>query len=215
MAMLLAAAPAHAEENAQLWTAIAATGPVRGELGLFAYAEVRASNDSSRLSQTVLGIGAGWDRSPRFSLYGGYLLTTTRLAEPNLREHRLWQQASYAIATAGRVRFSGRTMLQQRMFEHDRSLGWRVQQHLRATLPVTRDDRLRVVGYGELLLNLNDTTWGARAGVDRIRGFAGMNLLIGRHQTIEAGYMRQHIILHDAPDRVNHVGLVLLVHRFK
>ena len=110
MAMLLAAAPARAEEDAQLWTAIAATGPVRGELGLFAYAEVRAGNDVSRPSQTVLGIGAGWDRSPRFSLYGGYLLTTTRLAGPNLREHRLWQQASYAIATAGRVRFSGRTI---------------------------------------------------------------------------------------------------------
>ena len=72
-----------------------------------------------------------------------------------------------------------------------------------------------MVGYGELLLNLNDTSWGARAGVDQIRGFTGMNLLIGRNQTIEAGYFRQHVIRHEAPDRVNHVGLILLVHRFK
>lgn len=214
-ALSLAVSPACAQEDIQVWTAVAATGPVHGDLALFAYAESRAGDDASRLSQTVFGIGAGWEPSPRFSFYGGYLLTTTYRPGADLREHRLWQQAGYAIATAGPVRVSGRTMLEQRIFENDRGLGLRIQQHVRATLPVAAAGRLRLVGYGELLINLNDTHWGARAGLDQVRGFAGVNLPLGRRQTLEAGYFHQRILRAGASDRINHVGLFLLIHRFR
>lgn len=215
LALPLAWAPAHAQHDTQLWTAAVATGPVRGELALFLYAEARFGEDLSRHSQTLLGAGLGWEPNERFSAYGGYLLIATRRPGAGaLREHRFWQQAGYQLGTVGPFRLSGRTMVEQRSFEGARDIGWRLQQHLRAALPVAGRGRTRLIAYGEILLNLDDTDWGARSGWDQWRAFAGIDLPIGRSQILEMGYFHQRILTAGGPDRTNHVAQIIFLHRF-
>jgi len=213
LAMLLAGAPVRAEQDRQFWTSVVASGPVRGELALFVYAETHLENDASRLGETQVGAGLGWVPSERFSLYGGYFLVTTyRPGASDLTEHRLWQQASYALGAIGPVRLSGRSMIEERKFEGTRDIGWRLNQRVRATIPVA-NGRTRLVAYAEMQFNLNDTDWGASAGPAQVRGFGGVNLPVGRRETLEMGYFHQRILREGAPDRVNHVGLVTFSYR--
>ncbi len=213
LAMLLAGAPVRAQQDRQFWTAVVASGPVRGELALFVYVEIHLEDDASRLGETQLGAGLGWVPSERFSLYGGYFLVTThRPGAADLKEHRLWQQASYALGAIGPVRLSGRTGIEERMFEGSHDLGWRLQQRVRATLPVAHG-RARLVAFAEMLFNLNDTDWGARAGPAQARGFGGVNLPVGHRESVEFGYFHQRILREGAPDRINHVGLVTFSYR--
>jgi len=214
LVLACSAAPVLAEENGQLWAGVVATGPVRGDLGLLLYGEVRFGDDISRMSQSVFAAGLGWERGRGRSLYGGYLMVNTYPRGGRApREHRLWQQAAYPLGSVGAFRLTGRSLAEQRRFEGFRETGWRLQQNIRATVPVTRNDRVRAVAYADLLVNLNDTDWGARSGLDQARLFGGLNILLPGSRALEIGYFHQHIVRRGREDRVNHVALVTLFQR--
>ena len=214
-ALPLQAASARPTQDGQLWLGAAASGPVRGELGLFLFAETRLGDDMSRLSQTLVAAGLGWEPGGGRSIYGGYLLVNTYPGSEKVqREHRLWQQAAYPLAEIGAARVSGRSLLEQRHFEGFEDIGFRFQQNVRAVLPVDRRSRFKLVAYGDLMLNLNGTDWGARQGVDQVRFFGGANVLVTKSASLEIGYFRQHVLQPTAEDHINHVGLVTLFHRF-
>lgn len=62
----LLAAPAHANDDVQLWTAVSATGPVKGELALWVEGQLRAGTGISRVTQRNLRVGIGWESDPAF-----------------------------------------------------------------------------------------------------------------------------------------------------
>jgi hypothetical protein len=211
-ALQCAASPAHAEEDAQVWTSATVSGPVSGKLAIWAYGEVRFADGASGLNQALVGAGLGWEMSPGRSLYGGYLQVSNRRPRGARDEHRFWQQAAYSLGSLGPVRVAGRTMVEERLFAGAEDLGWRVQQQLRATVSLARRSRARAVLYGDLLVNLNTTDWGARSGLDQLRSFAGFSVPLGHGNGVELGYFHQHI-RRPGPERTNHVALVAFTHR--
>jgi hypothetical protein len=214
--LLLAVVPAsaRAKEEGQLLTIAVASGPVIGDLALLGIAEARVGDDFPRLIQTEIGAGIGWEGS-RHAIYGAYVLTTMYRPGGSEREHRLWQRVAYPLGTAGSIRLTGRTMIEERMFEGRRGIFWRLQQQLRATLPVSRSGRIRLVAQGDVAINLNDLGRGGGAGIDQLRLFGGANLRLGRRQSVELGYLHQHIRRVGGPDRILHVVSVAMIHRFK
>lgn len=136
---------------------------------------------------------------------------TSHLADgADITENRSWQQASYAVVREGPVRVNGRTRLEQRFFNTGSDTGWRLRQQLRVAIPLATGNGPSFVTSGEVLLALNDTDWGARAGLDQLRGFAGVKVSLGSEQAIEIGYLNQFIRREGARDHVNHVGAVTL-----
>lgn len=219
-AMFIGASPIHEasardSEDSQLWVGAAAIGPIDGELGLFLFGESRFGDNLSRPSQTVLAVGLGWDPGGGRSIYGGYLLVNSySILGTTQREHRLWQQLAYPLKQVGKVRISGRSLLEQRHVEGFDDIGLRFQQNVRAALPVDRRENVRLVAYGDLLLNLNGTDWGASAGIDQARGFGGANLTLSKSASLEMGYFHQHIVRRGRADHGNHVLLATFSHRF-
>ena len=137
--LALAASPAaSAEQDAQLWTTVIANGPVAGDLAAWIEVQTRFGEDASRLRQSNLRVALGYRTSEALTLYGGYALVTShRRSGPDLTEHRLWQQASYALVASGAVRVAGRTRLEQRFVEGSNEVGWRLRQQVRLAVPLT------------------------------------------------------------------------------
>ena len=71
---------------------------------------------------------------------------------------------------------TGRTRTEQRHVRGAEDWGWRLRQQLKAAMPIRAESDVKLVGSAELMLNLNDTDWGASSGLDQLRSFAGVNL---------------------------------------
>lgn len=211
----LAATPAAARQDAQVWTGFSASGPVAGEFALYGEAQLRFGDDVSRLNQSVLRAGLGWQPDANLSFYGGYAYQTTyRPGAPDTQEDRLWQQASYPLGEIGRLRLTGRTRIEQRHVRGADDWGWRLRQQVKAALPIRAESHVRLVGSVELMLNANDTDWGAHSGLDQVRSFAGVNLPLADGLTLEAGYLNQYQRRAGAPDQTNHIASFSFAYRF-
>lgn len=209
----LAAAPAAAREDAQIWTGFTASGPVAGELALHLEGQLRFGDDVSRLNQSVLRGGIGWQVRDGVTLYAGYVRQTTHQDGPDTREDRLWQQASYPFGEIGRIGLTGRTRLEQRHVQGASDWAWRLRQQVKGSMPLRRESDVKLVGSVELLLHLNDADWGARSGVDQVRSFAGVNLPLADRLTLETGYLNR-FQRRAGEDQMDHILQLGFAYRF-
>lgn len=77
----------------------------------------------------------------------------------------------------------------------------------------TKNGSLRAVLWNETFVQLNDTDWGARSGIDQTRTFVGIGLPVGSRVTIEPGYLNQ-IVYRPGPNRMNHIAALNVFARF-
>ena len=148
LAIALAESPASAENDAQLWTAMLANGPVsdNGRFLLWFDGHARFRDDAGDLGVTILRPGVGWKVADDLSLWAGYARVVARRENaPDLEENRFWQQATYPVAELFGGRITGRTRREQRNVNLGDDTGHRVRQFLRYdrrfdswTLPTTR-----------------------------------------------------------------------------
>lgn len=212
-AALVAPAPAIASEDEQLWIGTSAWGPVSGELGVWAEAQVRVTDGASRVGVRNARIGLGWEANRDLSLYGGYAwFRLTPAGRAAVTEHRTWQQALYTLATPGTVRVVGRTRLEQRWREGQGGTSLRVRQMLRVVVPLGRPTQPALVASTEAFAELADTAW-IDSGADQLRSFAGVSVPLRPKVALEVGYLNQ-APLQRGRAGPNDIGLANLVIRF-
>lgn len=207
-ALLLGAAqPAVAEDDTQAWTAVIASGTVRGDLFLWLEGQARAIDDVGGGSQLVLrpAIGARIGRDAHAVVGYAYVRTDPETGRTT-EEHRIWQQLQFAAlrTKAGAPLVISRTRLEQRMIEGRDDTGWRLRQFVRLQVPIARKGAVQAVAFTEGFFNLNSTQWGARDGVDQWRTFVGVGLPVARRMRLEPGYLNQRVFRR-GEDRTNHV----------
>lgn len=206
-AAVLAATPAHADEDRQGWAAIVAQGAVKGDLYLHLEGQARITDDISRAGQWLFRAAGGVRVAPDVTLLAGYAYVPTLPRGGAVqREHRPWQQVQFPIlrGSNGKPVLVNRTRLEQRMVEGRDRTGWRLRQFVRLQLPIARDGAVQAVGYTEGFFNLNATDFGARRGVDQWRTFVGVGLPVGERLRIEPGYLNQRVF-RAGEDRTNHI----------
>jgi hypothetical protein len=140
-----------------------------------------------------LSIGGGYGWSPQFPVTGGTII-----------ENRIFAQMGWLQATsAGNLTF--RVRLEERYVENNSGPSTRLRLMSRFSHPIHKGGRLALLGYDELLLNLNDTTRYGQ-GVDQNRAFAGISQTVNKQVRFEVGYLNQFQPGHHlAVDRMNHV----------
>lgn len=205
--VLLTATQAQAEDDAQAWGAVAATGAVRGDLFLWLEAQGRATDDVGGGSQTILrpAIGARIGRDAH-AVVGYAYVRTDPLGGTLSNEHRPWQQVQFVPLRlkSGAPLVISRTRLEQRMVEGRSGTSWRLRQFVRLQLPLDDKGGIQAVAYSEGFFNLNATNWGVRDGVDQWRNFVGVGFPVTARMRLEPGYLYQRIV-RAGDDRVNHV----------
>lgn len=213
-AFLLPLTPARAETDSQLWAMGVAQGSISGDLIAYAEVQPRFTDGPERFGQLLLRPALGVQLSRKTSVLFGYAYVRT---EPRggraSDEHRAWQQVTWPVASVDELDISARTRFEQRRVVGANDLGWRFRQQIRATRPISRDGRTKVVAWTEPFYNLDTTSWGQRAGFDQWRTFIGISSPIASRVTVEPGYLNQ-TVFRRGEDRVNHAASLNLFYRF-
>ncbi|MBA3878673.1 MAG: DUF2490 domain-containing protein [Sphingobium sp.] len=204
--LLAAASPAQAEDDGQAWAQLLVQGPIKGDVIFWAEAQTRLT-DATRATQILLRPAIGVRLARDTTAHVGYVYVHTDPANgAATNEHRLWQQLSFPILRNSRGLYVwGRSRIEQRMFEGRRDTGVRLRQFVRAQMPLRRGGKLSGVVFVEGFYAANSTDWGARAGFDQVRTFAGVSIPLNKQVNLEPGYINQ-TIFRIGPDRVNHVA---------
>lgn len=200
----LLAGPAHADDT-ELWTSLTVNGPASdGSKALVWFdGHVRLRDDGSRMGTTILRPGVGWRVSERLDVWAGYARITSHASDPDVHEHRAWQQATVSAGSLLGGSVSLRTRLEQRFREGADGTGLRLRQFVRWARPI-ESTRLSWVLSDEVFLNLNRTRWGQVEGYGQNRAFAGLAFQGTRDFRLEAGYLNNHIDGGRGSDRTNH-----------
>jgi len=198
-------------EDLQNWSAIFATGGLPGVHAKARYwleGQGRFGEEISRFNQGILRPGLGWALSERVTLWAGYAWIPTDPPGSNngTSEHRLWQQVQWTTPLPlGEFTLVSRTRLEQRFFEQADDTGWRLRQFTKVTHPLALEGRLYASIWDEVFLALDDTDWGAHAGLDQNRSFGGLGLRLARGVALEAGYLNQYVFRRTRDDANNHI----------
>jgi hypothetical protein len=205
--LALAATPATAEDY--LWLQAVAQGPVSGKIVTWLEVQQRLSANTD---VTILRPAIGVQLNARVQLLAGYQYQLNdREDRPDIREHRLWQQALIRLAgKPGKAVLVSRTRLEQRFIVDQPDDTMRVRQFVRGQ--VWLDPRWSLIAAGEAFIGLEDTSWGQREGLEQTRLFAGAGYALTPRLTLEAGLQDQRLI-RPGPDRTNRVVNIALFYR--
>ena len=143
----------------------------------------------------------------------GYVYARTGFANTRSNEeHRAWQQVGYRLLRRDGALLTGRTRLEQRFrVGASGDVGWRLRQQVRLQLPL-QESKAAALVWNETFVQLNDTRWGARGGVDQVRTFVGASFPLTRTRSVEPGFLNQ-TIFRIGSERVNHIALAAFVAR--
>jgi len=200
--------------DGQGWLNVTATGALKGRLMGWGEVQGRFGNDASRLSQSILRPGLGYQVNKDLTIWAGYGRITNHNVGPDVGEDRLWQQVSWTAGKLGRATVSTRTRLEQRFVETGSDTGWRLRHLFKYDLPLRPGGTTNFVITSETFVALDDTDWGARAGFDQIRNFVGLGFPVAAKTRLEAGYMNQYINRRGPDDQMNHIASLNLFVRY-
>lgn len=172
--------------------------------------EAQPRFDEFGVSQLLLRTGLGYRFYGRWSGWLGYAWTPS--IQPKFRtENRIYQQLLYSDDFDW-GRLMSRTRLEQRWIGDTSGVAIRARTLLRGQVPVSDDDRWRVVGQDEVFANLNSVENGPTSGFDQNRLFFGVNRVVNEHLNVDVGYQFQYVNRREPgfPDAINHVLLIQL-----
>lgn len=198
LALMLAASSstwAGAEEDGGYWFNVHMQGDLPMQnVGWSMDTNPRYRNEGKHLDYLYLRPAVFYKLDSRSSVWLGH---DTIIGHPAgksaYRETRWYEQFQYQFEPISTVTFSSRTRLEERRRGGFRNTGHRLRQMIKASLPLKMNSKLSVVVYDELFININETDWGARHGIDQNRIFIGGNWKFNRHAYLEAGYLNQFV----------------------
>ena len=204
--LTLSASAQDAESDFQAWNALAVSGSLKEDSRFLVWFDghARFRDDASDLGVSIIRPGIGWRVQKGLDAWIGYARVVSRDDDrPDIKENRIWQQATYSLPTLLNGNLSGRSRLEQRFRETGDDTGWRYRQFVRWSKPIGDSDFSAVL-WDELFLNLNNTDWGQRGGFDQNRFFVGAAWHVNRGVRLEGGYLNNVLDRAVGDAQVNH-----------
>lgn len=193
---------ARANSDFQSWNNIAMIGSLKNKLKYWFEAQGRFGDDASRLSQSIIRPGIGYEIDSQNSIWAGYawIYTNRPFAATGTDEQRIWQQYLWNKDFNWIKTFS-RTRLEQRFIENVSTAGWRLRQFGRVQLPIGAHRQFFVAATEELFIKLNNTAKsGSNKGFDQNRLFVGVGGYPLKNWLFEMGYQNHIINSHNGPN---------------
>ena len=171
-------------------------------------AHYRLRDDSDGFNQSILRPGLGVEVAEQQVLWAGYawIVTEPTSGADDFDEHRFWQQWT-AAPSIGDWNFLHRSRFEQRWLETGDDVGLRWRQLHRAQRVLTHCPQWSLIGWDEIFFHMNDTDWGAEAGLDQNRAFIGFGFKRCPHARVrtEIGYLNQYVNRQGGLDGMNHI----------
>ncbi len=212
LALAALASPAMADDyDNQTWLNYAIQGPVSGKLLILGEVQARYGDDSSRIIQSIIRPGVGYQLTPKASVWVGYAHVTNHRPGPDQVEQRRWEQVSYSFGAVAGGTLSSRSRLEQRVVDRGGDdTAWRLRQQFRYERKFRQGGDPSLVVTSEAFFSVNDADWGPHGGLDQLRNFAGVGFKVAPKTRVEVGYLNQFSNRPGDNDRMNHVAQVTL-----
>ena len=208
----LAASPASAKSDSQLWTNLNVNVKLGDRWRLSEEGTVRFSDNRNGLYELEVNSLLGYRLNKVVTLWAGYTHNPQYAsADFTVMEHRAREQVTFdGFAKLGTGKFNGRIRLEQRWREHVDGTGWRVRPYLKYSVPIAGKTALNL--SSEPFFNLNTTAFQGRTGLDRVRNLVTVSTPLTKSLSGEVGYLNQHGFVKNGPDpsdNVAYFGLAL------
>jgi hypothetical protein len=185
--LLFTAAPADAQQqDAQAWEQFNVVVPVASHLRLTFEEIARTSSRQGGTYTSEFGGLLGWRVAEGVELGIGYRHVSFYNRNQAPDEERLRQQV---VSTRGH--FAGRMRLDERFNPNGSEIGFRVRPLIRYNLPLKREHVALFASHESFLLP-NSTSWGQRAGYERMRNIVGVAFPLGKAVSADLGYLNQY-----------------------
>jgi Protein of unknown function (DUF2490) len=211
------ATPALAEgpdPDFEVWTSFIASGPIKDKVLGSLELTVRNTDDQTRGAQKIVRTMIGYQVSKPLALFVGYLHSAQRAdGAPAVIENRYFAQAAWTIGKIGRVTVSSRTRAEARTIDGRAGASYRARERIGFTLPI-KGSKSSLIATTEAFYTLNTTSWGARAGLEQWRNFAGISFPLIKGLSIETGYLNRYAIRSGRRDRMDHILSTTVNYRF-
>ena len=213
--MLLATNAVSGDNDFQAWSQIAINGSATKDSRFLLWFDghARYGDDASRLATSIVRPGIGWKATDKLNLWVGYARVRNPQDGLDIKEDRIWQQATYPIVSIFGGTLTGRSRLEQRTrddFGDD--TGNRLRQMVRWSKPLKNPDYSLILAT-ELFVGLDDTDWGQRSGFDQNRAYAAIGWQAAKKTRLEFGYLHNNINSAGSSNTTNNVFSVGLFHK--
>jgi len=188
------AAPAAAQSvDSQIWIADTVSADIAKHVAASFDTTMRFSDAAHGLYQWARGGTIGVRTRGGTELLTGYQRVTDYSdGHVSKLEQRIREQVNYGFGRIGPGTLSGRLRVEERFRRGADGVGVRARTQLRYTLPLGNKTAPSLVLIHESFLELNDTRWGQRAGLRRVRDLVGLEVPIAKNVRIQAGYLNQY-----------------------
>ena len=202
----LAASPASAKSDSQLWTNLNVNVKLGDRWRLSEEGTVRFSDNRNGLYELEVNSLLGYRLNKVVTLWAGYTHNPQYASgDFTVMEHRAREQVTFdGFAKLGTGKFNGRIRLEQRWREHVDGTGWRVRPYLKYSVPIAGKTALNL--SSEPFFNLNTTPFQGRTGLDRVRNLVTVSTPLTKSLSGEVGYLNQHGFVKKGPDTSDNVA---------
>ena len=202
------------DDEAQLWILPTVKIPLNSGMATIADGGIRYSESADGLAQIFgraslqlkvaddLSFALGYGH---FQNYQGHRRSGT--------EERPFQQLNWAIGTAAGGEWSSRTRLEERVFSGSGRVELRLREQVGVRGRPIGNSSIRPHFSGEILFNLNRTGGGQAAGVNSLRGKAGLSAALAEHLDLSLAYMGLYVP-RAGEDRMLHVAITGMTYHF-
>ncbi|MEO0369256.1 MAG: DUF2490 domain-containing protein [Pseudomonadota bacterium] len=203
------------DNDFQGWSQIAVNGSATKDSRFLLWFDghARYGDDSSRLATSIVRPGIGWKATNKLNLWLGYARVRNPVEGLDIKEDRIWQQATYPIVSIFGGKLTGRTRLEQRTrddFGDD--TGNRIRHMFHWSKSIS-DGPYSLIFANEYFFNADDTDWGQRSGFDQNRAYAAIGWQAAENTRIEFGYLHNNINSAGSSNRTNNVFSLGLFHK--
>jgi hypothetical protein len=206
VAVMALASPAHADDFQQ-WVQLGAKIDISDKVVLSDEIVARFSDDSGGLYEIENSLLLGYKLSKNVTAWAGYVHDPNYVAgDFTVMERRAREQVTVDnFAKLGTASLSGRLRLEQRWRDGVEGTGWRTRPYLKLSVPLGGKSAPTLNFTEEAFINLNNTSFQSKDGLDRLRTAATLSFPISKAVKLEAGYLNQHRFVTDGPDTDDHV----------
>jgi hypothetical protein len=209
--LLLLATPALAQRtDDQLWLQANGNVPLGGPARVTIESIARFGDRAGGLAHTEFGGLFNWKLSKSVEIAAGYRHVEDYDHDRQLpNEERMREQVLVQLNHL----LTARVRLEQRFSSAGPDTGHRVRGQLRLVLPFNQAG-VALTAANETFENLNDTGWGQRTGIERMRNSVGLQFPLARLVRGELLYMNQYRFGRaGARDQMDHIASFTLTLR--
>jgi hypothetical protein len=209
---MIAASPAAARDDNQLWTSATANVKISEQFRLTQEFTARFSDNRNGLYEIEAVTMLGYKPSKNVTIAAGYVHNPLYAnGDSTGMEHRAREQIQVDnFAQLGRGKFSARLRLEQRWREHVDGTAWRARPYVKYSLPLTKSGKTNLNLSNETFINLENTSFQKAEGIDRMRNLVSISTPLSSKLGVEAGYLNQYGFVRHGEDTMDHVATVSL-----